>query len=158
MGLIYFKNLSKIKCQKNVATTITSSDRTGHPRAAITACTRLQMAEISELKHRDLAAGLITLEGKKPVIISIYLDITQDPVPEHLIKAINYCKQKRFSILIGMDSNAHSDIWGHSNNKRGNELVDYIVQEGLEIHNKGKEYTYECSTGKSVIDLSLIHI
>ena len=26
---------------------------------------RLQMAEISELKHRDLAAGLITLEGKK---------------------------------------------------------------------------------------------
>ena len=41
-----------------------------------------------------------------------------------------------------MDSNAHSDIWGHSNNKRGNELVDYIVQEGLEVHNKGKENTY----------------
>ena len=41
------------------------SDRTGHPRAAITASKRLQMAEISELKHRDLAAGLVTLEGKK---------------------------------------------------------------------------------------------
>ena len=38
-----------------------------------------------------------------------------------------------------MDSNAHSDIWGHSNNKGGNELVDYILQEGLELHNKGKE-------------------
>ena len=68
------------------------------------------MAEISELKHRDLTADLVTLEGKKTVIISVYLDITQDPAPEHLIKAINYCKQKRFSILIGMDSNAHSDI------------------------------------------------
>ena len=54
-----------------------------------------------------------------------------------------------------MDSNAHSDIWGHNNNRRGNELVDYIVQEGLEIHNKGKEYTYECSTGKSIIDITL---
>ena len=85
------------------------------------------MAEISELKHRDLAAGLVTLEGKKTVIISTYLDITQDPVPEYLVKAIDYCKQKRFSILIGMDSNAHSDIWGHTNNRRGNELVDYIV-------------------------------
>ena len=54
-----------------------------------------------------------------------------------------------------MDSNAHSDIWGHNNNKRGNELVDYIVQEGLELHNKGKENTYECSTGKSIIDITL---
>ena len=40
-------------------------DRTGHPRASITASNRLQMADISELKHRDLAADLITLEGKK---------------------------------------------------------------------------------------------
>ena len=83
------------------------SDRTGHPRASITASTRLQMAEISELKHRDLTEGLVTLEGKKTVIISVYLDITQDPVPEYLIKAINYCKQKRFSILIGMLSLIH---------------------------------------------------
>ena len=70
------------------------SDRTGHPRASITASNRLQMAEISELKHRDLAAGLVTLEGKKTVIISTYLDITQDPVPDYLVKAIDYCKQK----------------------------------------------------------------
>ena len=87
------------------------------------------MAEVFELKHRDLTAGLITLKGKKTEIICAYLDITQDPVPEHLIKAINYCKQKRFSILVGMDSNAHSDIWSHSNNRRGNELVDYILQK-----------------------------
>ena len=78
------------------------NDRTGHPRASITASNRLQSAEITELKHRDLAAGLVTLEGKKTVIISVYLDITQDAVPEYLVKAINNCKQKRFSILIGM--------------------------------------------------------
>ena len=119
-------------------------DRTGHPRASITASNRLQLAEIIELKHRDLAAGLVTLEGKKTVILSIYLDITQETVSEYLIKAINYCKQKRIAILIGMDSNAHSDIWG-------TKLVEYIIQEGLELHNKGKEYTYECSTGKSII-------
>ena len=40
------------------------ADRTGHPRASITASNRFQMAEISELRHRDLAAGLVTLEGK----------------------------------------------------------------------------------------------
>ena len=66
------------------------SDRFGYPRASITASNRLQMAEISKLKHRDLAAGLITLEGKKTVILSVYLDITKEAVPDHLRKAIEY--------------------------------------------------------------------
>ena len=52
------------------------TDRSGHLRASITASNILQMAEISELKHRDLAA--ITLEGKK----QFYLDITKEAVPE----------------------------------------------------------------------------
>ena len=37
----------------------------------------------------------------------------------------------------------------------GFDLVEYIIQKGLELHNLGKEYTYDCSTGKSVIDLTL---
>ena len=64
-------------------------DRTGRPRASITASNRLQMSETSDLKHRDLTAGLVTLDGKKTVIISVYLDITQDPVPKYLTKAID---------------------------------------------------------------------
>ena len=87
--------------------------------------------------------------------MSVYLDITQDTVPEHFSKAINYCKSKRLSILIGIDSNAHSEFWGFASNKRGDDLLDYIMQEGLELHNKGKEYTYECATGKLTIDLTL---
>ena len=81
----------------------------GDPIGSVTASYWLQMAETSE--HRDLTAGLITLEGKKTVILSVYLDITQEAVPDHLKKAIEYCKQKRFSMLIGMDSNVHSDVW-----------------------------------------------
>ena len=44
---------------------------------------------------------------------------------------------------------------GHSNNKRGGELLDYITQEGLELHNKGKQCTCESPVGKSVIDRTL---
>ena len=75
--------------------------RTGHPRASITASNRLYMEELSELGASCR------------------------------IKAIEYYKKRRFAILLGIDSNAHSDIWGHSNNTRGNDLVDYIIQEGL---------------------------
>ena len=58
----------------------------------------------------------------------------------------------------------HTVISGEdNNNKKGYELVDYIIQKGLELHNLGKEYTYKCNTEKSVVDftlswLSLIHI
>ena len=86
------------------------SDRSGHPRVSITASNC----------PRDLAAGLLTLEGKKkPVILIVYLDITQETVPEYLKIAISYCKQTRFSIVLGINSNAQSDVWGYSNNKRG---------------------------------------
>ena len=47
------------------------TDRNGHPRVSITASKRLQMAEISELKHTDLATGLVTLEGKNSIIMCI---------------------------------------------------------------------------------------
>ena len=105
------------------------TDKNGQPRAAIYTSKALHMEEISELRHRDLAAGLVTLEGKKTVIMSAYLDIKKETVPEFLSKAIDYCKAKRYAILLRLDSNAHSEIWGHSNNKRGNELVEYIIQE-----------------------------
>ena len=76
------------------------------------------MEELSELGHRDLFAGPVTLEGEKTVILSLYLDITREVIAEHLVKAIEYCKKRRFAIFLGIDSNVHSDIWGQSNKKR----------------------------------------
>ena len=46
------------------------------------------MEELSELGHGDLVEGLLTYEGKKTVILSVYLDIAKEVIAEHLIKAI----------------------------------------------------------------------
>ena len=64
------------------------TNRSGHPRASITASNRLHMEELSELGHRDLVAGLLTIEGKKTVILSVDLDFTKEVIAEHLVKAI----------------------------------------------------------------------
>jgi len=115
----------------------------------------IQSYELKEINHRDLTASLVTLEGKRTAVLSVYLDITQNAVPEFLDKAIQYCKQKRFAILIGIDTNAHHTVWGDSSNARGNMLFDYITEQNITIHNTTKDYTYECQLGKSVIDLTL---
>ena len=54
-----------------------------------------------------------------------------------------------------MDSNAHSSLRGHSNNSRGSILTELISEYGLLLRNIGKDYTYDCQLGKSVIDLTL---
>ena len=70
-------------------------NKEGHPRAGISASNRLHMEEISELRHRDLVAGLVTMKGKKTEILILYLDITKEAVPDYkgcrLLKTKKIC-------------------------------------------------------------------
>ena len=87
------------------------SKKSEHPRAAIFCSKDIKIHEITELSHRDMAIGVTTMDRKQTAIISLYLDIKDKPVPEFLIKAIEYCKKRGYSILIGSDTNSHSLLW-----------------------------------------------
>ena len=87
--------------------------------------------------------------------MSLYLDIKTSPIPAFLIKALDYCKQHGYAILIGSDTNSHSTLWGKETNQRGEKLEELIEDYGLDIHNIGKTPTYDCSLGQSVIDVTL---
>ena len=113
------------------------------------------MTEITQLNHRDMAVGLIKLDNKDVMIISVYCDIKADPIPEFLKQALDYGEKRGYSILIGADTNAHSTMWGHETNQRGSRFEDFIQDYDLQVHNIGKDYTFECKTGKSVIDVTL---
>ena len=49
---------------------IIPSKRVGQPRAAIFCSNNLLMTELPQLNHRDMAVGLIKLDGKEVMIIS----------------------------------------------------------------------------------------
>ena len=68
------------------------------------------MTELSQLNHRDMAVGLIKLDGKEVMIISLYCDIKEDPTPDFLITALDYGEKRGYSILIAADTNAHSKM------------------------------------------------
>jgi ribonuclease HI len=127
--------------------------RTGQPRAAI--YSSLDIKEIGQLAHRDMAVGLTKIGGKQTMIISLYLDITQPALQDFLIKALEYGQAKRYSILIGADTNSHSKIWGNETNKRGQELEEMIEKYHISVHNVGKTPTYDCKLGKSIIDVTM---
>ena len=131
------------------------SARAGGPRAAIFADKRLKLREITHLCTRDIAAGVCVIGKKQTLIISAYLDINISVRTDALIKVLEYRQEKRLGLILAVDSNAHSTLWGHSTNPRGTIMAEIITEYGLLLRNIGKEYTYDCQLGKSVIDLTL---
>ena len=97
-----------------------------NPRAAIFTSKTIQIHEISNLTHRDLAVGLIRCKGKQTAIISAYQDIKEKPVTDRLQAAIDYCKSKGYSILLTADTNSHSRLWGNETNTRGKQWEELI--------------------------------
>ena len=130
------------------------SARAGGPRAAIFADKRLKLREITHLYTRDIAAGVCVIGKKQTLIISVYLDIHLNVRMDTLIKVLECRKEKRLGLILAVDSNANSILWGHSTDPRGTIMAEIITEYGLLLRNISKEYTYDCQLGKSVIDLT----
>ena len=58
---------------KNSTILVLPSKKHDHPRAAIFASKDIILDEITHLTHRDMAIGITKLDGKKTVLISLYL-------------------------------------------------------------------------------------
>jgi hypothetical protein len=126
------------------------------PRAAILFSKCLKIEQVTNLCSRDMAVGLVKLAGKQTLLASLYLDITCNPVSEDLLKLLDFAEQKRFALLLCVDSNAHGQLWmSQRDNARGRALTDFFIERNLKIENIGNTPTFECSTGKSIIDLTL---
>ena len=79
-------------------------------------------------------------------------------ISEELKNLINYCRTHNFQLILGADSNSHSNLWGPEPKRRctrGEKLEEWILQEGLEIHNVGEIPTFENKRCSSNIDITL---
>ena len=73
---------------------IIPNKKTGQPRAAIFCSKNLLMTELNQLSHRDIAVGFIKLDKNDVMIISLYCDIKEDPIPEFLKTALDYGEKR----------------------------------------------------------------
>ena len=124
--------LSGIPKHYNSIPTIKSNS----PRAAIYTSPSIPIQEISNLSNRDIAVGLIKCGTKQTAIISAYMDIKNKPITDQLQAALDYCKNRGYSILLTADTNSHSKIWGNETNTRGKKWEELIEVEHLLVHNQ----------------------
>ena len=112
-------------------------------RAAIFHKGSNEMLPVDSLINTDCAVGLLKLKDNTVLVASVYLDITSDPVPGWLSKIVDYADSKNYILLLGMDSNSHSVLYGPETNPRGEELENFILSRGLRVENVGDTPTFQ---------------
>ena len=129
------------------------------PRAGIIASRDLTITAMEGWCNRDCAVAITKIHGKQTIVASIYLDITQPVIPDWLEDLISMVDRKKLPVILSMDSNAHSSLFGPDNNARGDQLEDFILEHGLEVHNRGNIPTFETRRGNvniaTYIDITL---
>ena len=76
-----------------------------------------------------------------------------------LTKIMDYADEKDCKIVLGLDSNAHSELYGLETNARGEILEEFIFNRGLDVENRGNIPTFCTLRGttlaSSCIDITL---
>ena len=129
------------------------------PRTAILATKELNLVKMSLTKPDVTACLWTTKTHGKVIIASLYLDITQNVITDELKDLILTSRNLKAHLIVCMDSNAHSQLWGNrDDNPRGEMLEQYLFQNDLFLHNKGNTPTFSSHLGESFIDLTLTNV
>ena len=117
----------------------------------------LQIFLIKALTSRDTTCITLHNSNEELVICSSYQDITFPEVVNNIDKCVEHSKNVNKDIIIGTDSNAHSQLWmSESENSRGELFEEFITQNNLFVSNIGNSFTYDCATGRSIIDITIV--
>ena len=128
------------------------------PRACIRVNPDLNPWLVNEFTEKDICCIATEIKGRLVYVVSVYLDINLSATPQILRDLIDRCNQKGIPMILGMDSNAHSPMWGCDEvNPRGEELEILIAEKNLTVMNVGSVPTFKTERAESIIDVALIN-
>jgi hypothetical protein len=128
-----------------------------NPRAIIIHNPSLDIWQIPHLSGRDCQTAIWRNSKNNPIIIiSAYWDIKKPQIPHLLTQAVTEAVNKRYDIILGIDSNAHHPAWGSPDaNNRGQILEDFITNYNLSILNEGNAPTFYRTNCATHIDITI---
>lgn len=118
-------------------------------------CRGVKSWPLPHLNTKDMVAANVIWSKNRITLASVYWDIKKDDLPEGLSEV---AKIKDTPIIIGMDTNAHSALWGcPDTNSRGETLEEFIIHNDLYVANVGTQVTFSSPIGQSIIDVTLVN-
>lgn len=122
---------------------------------------------MSNFSDSDLTTVKIKMKNSEIIFSSGYLPHLEgkhtisNPISEKISKLVDYCSSNNVELVFGTDSNSHHVIWGSEvSNKRGENVVEFMVTRNLRLINEGNRPTWSASwesrdAASSVIDLTI---
>ena len=90
------------------------------------------------------------------LVASVYLDGTDEMVwNDALNKVIDYTDNKILGLILCMDSNSHSTLFGPDTNGRGKKLEEALAANNLIVENVGHVPTFHGGNSRTCIDVTL---
>ncbi|CAG9133891.1 unnamed protein product [Plutella xylostella] len=116
--------------------------------------------KISNLCTPDLTVVGLTLDESHArrvlYIASAYLPGDGSMPPPELISLVTECKINNIPLIIGCDANAHSSLWGcRETNKRGRDLLEFLLSNNLSVLNRGSEPTFVTARAQTIPDVTI---
>jgi hypothetical protein len=129
-------------------------------RACIVTSKNLPVWAMKEFTHRDMTTISLRIKDRMCTFSSVYMDGNEKKkIDKKLDDLTTQCHNNKTPMLIGTDSNAHSELWGCKDcDERGKLVEHFIFQHDLELMNEGSVPTFHnTSDHKSMIDLTLVN-
>lgn len=125
------------------------------PRAALYIPRNIKCIGMPQLSNADCQVAQIFLSACSILIVSAYLDINHPPVPVWLEEVMEFVQQKQLGIVLSIDTNSHSQLYGPNTNHRGAIFEQFIIQNSLWVENRGDVPTFQTIRAESFIDVTL---
>ena len=127
----------------------------GLARAAIYISKTIPSWFIENLSSKDIVAVQTKIDQQDVLIVSD-MDIKNNTLETpDLTKVLDFANERGLGLIIGMDSNCHSTLFGPKQNQRGYLFDELIANNNLTIENVGHSPTYESRGNKTCIDVTL---
>ena len=111
---------------------------------------------IENLSTKDLVVVQTNIGEQDTLLVSAYMDIKNSTLETtDLINVLDFADTRGLGVIIGMDSNCHSTLFGPKQNQRGYLFDELIANNNLTIENIGHSPTYESRGNKTCIDVTL---
>ena len=125
------------------------------PRAAVIANKAVKAQLLDKYSNDDVTCITISTVTGQIVLVSYYWDINNPSINGSISQVTDYCRLNSIPMVIGMDSNAHGQLWGcEENNQRGTTLEEWSITNDLHCLNEGRVDTFVTSRAKSIIDVT----
>ena len=130
---------------------------TAPPRAAMLIPKNLQPTFLPHLSKPDVV--VVFFKQHNLLMVSGYFDIKLPVIQDWMNNIMEYVQLKQCDLIMGIDTNCHSELFGDETNRRGEELEDFIFLHGLEVENRGNIPTFSTlknnQLATSFIDITL---